>query len=179
MRFAVSGPMPEVVHELHGEWSNWDDLHNTQRLQELQQRSKDPVAKTSYGVKNVAETGGPPPRAHGRNSFHWQPQVLPHICHIHLRFHGMQLRFHGNLQRNFPSSTCAASCKFPTKTGMGAFSSAATSCMVDTRQHLPAVVWKPRQHFSILPCFAMGSAVAQLFCEFRVSWPSWARRRDP
>ena len=47
---------------------------------------------------------------------------------------------------------------------------------IPTCQHLPKVVWKAMRHsvfFSIVPSSAMDSAVAQLSCEFWVSWPSY------
>ena len=51
----------EVVHEWHGEWANWDELHGSSEVKSLLEKSQALIARTKEGMKGSSKSG---PKGH-------------------------------------------------------------------------------------------------------------------
>ena len=51
----------EVVHEWHGEWANWDELHGSSEVKYLLEKSQALIARTKEGMKGSSKSG---PKGH-------------------------------------------------------------------------------------------------------------------
>ena len=47
----------EVVHEWHGEWPNWDELHGSSEVKSLLEKSPALIARTKEGMKGSSKSG--------------------------------------------------------------------------------------------------------------------------
>ena len=51
----------EVVHEWHGEWANWDELHGSSEVKSFLEKSQALIARTKEGMKGSSKSG---PKGH-------------------------------------------------------------------------------------------------------------------
>ena len=47
----------EVVHEWHGEWANWDELHSSPEVKVLLEKSQALITRTKEGMKGSSKSG--------------------------------------------------------------------------------------------------------------------------
>ena len=51
-------PSNEVVHEWHGEWASWDDLHKSAEVKSLLEKSNALVLRAKEGLKGKGASKG-------------------------------------------------------------------------------------------------------------------------
>ena len=47
----------EVVHEWHGAWANWDELHSSPEVEVLLEKSQALITRTKEGMKGSSKSG--------------------------------------------------------------------------------------------------------------------------